>query len=88
MQRGCNPQPVEARHPTQESAVHRVQLNLTDPALAALDALKEKVGAASYAEVIRNALKLYDGVVTEGGPNARMVVDRPDGTMAIVRIFE
>ena len=66
----------------------RVQLDFHPKAMAALERLKKKTEAASYAEVIRNALRLYDGIIDEGGPDARMVVQRPDGTTVIIRLFE
>lgn len=65
----------------------RVQFDFTPATLKRLEELKEKTEAASYAEVIRNALKLYDGVVHEGGPDAKMIVNRPDGSTAIIKLF-
>src|SRR3954452_8165655 len=38
----------------------RVQLDLTPRAMALLTELKEKTDAATYAEVFKNAMKLYD----------------------------
>ena len=38
---------------------HRLQFDLTPEALEELDALKDAVGAATRAELLRNALRLY-----------------------------
>jgi len=65
----------------------RIQLDLSPKAVALLDELKAKTEATSYAEVIRNAIKLYDGIIEEGGEDARLVVKREDGTTAILRLF-
>lgn len=65
----------------------RIQLDLSEGALVRLDALKDKTEAASYAEVIRNALRIYEWAIEAGGTRARMVVTREDGTTEIVHIF-
>ncbi|HEY4125399.1 MAG TPA: ribbon-helix-helix protein, CopG family, partial [Rhizomicrobium sp.] len=43
----------------------RVQLEMPPQAMERLTRLKEKTEAASYAEVIRNALRLYEALVDE-----------------------
>lgn len=65
----------------------RIQLDFPPASVARLNALKDRTEAASYAEVIRNALRLYEWAIEVGGANARMVVTRDDGTTEIVRIF-
>jgi Arc/MetJ-type ribon-helix-helix transcriptional regulator len=65
----------------------RIQLDLSDAAIARIDSLVEKTEAASYAEVVRNALRLYEWAIEAGGEKARMVVTRDDGITEIVRIF-
>jgi hypothetical protein len=65
----------------------RIQLDFSDSGMARLDSLKEKTEAASYAEVVRNALRLYEWAIEAGGEKARMVVTRDDGITEIVRIF-
>jgi Arc/MetJ-type ribon-helix-helix transcriptional regulator len=65
----------------------RIQLDLSDSSVARLDALKEQTEATSYAEVVRNALRLYEWAIEAGGERARMVVQRDDGTTEIVRLF-
>lgn len=48
-----------------EPRMSRVQMNLPQGSVDRLDALVKRTESASYAEVMRNALKLFDGVVTE-----------------------
>ncbi len=43
----------------------RVQFDFTPEALERLDRLEESTGASTRAEVIRNALKLYDWFVSK-----------------------
>ncbi len=45
--------------------IKRVQLDLPERALTRLQDLKVKTEATSYAEVIKNALRLYEAVVAE-----------------------
>jgi hypothetical protein len=43
----------------------RVQFDLPARSMSLLTDLKERTDASTYAEVFKNALKLYDGIVTE-----------------------
>ncbi|HAC59196.1 MAG: hypothetical protein CMI62_12605 [Parvibaculum sp.] len=52
-----------------------------------LQQLKEKTEAASYAEVIRNALRLYEALIQEAERGAEFQVKEPDGTSVPYRIF-
>ena len=52
------------RTPTKQ----RIQFDFTPEALKRLEDLKEQVEASTKAEVIRNALKLYEWFVTEVDP--------------------
>lgn len=65
----------------------RIQFDLPESTIERLDALKHKVEASSYAEVFKNALRLYEWAVTECGDNPRLVIQKEDGTTQIVRIF-
>lgn len=47
-----------SREPTRKTT--RVQLELAPVSMDQLKRLKERTGAASYAEVIRNALRKYE----------------------------
>ena len=65
----------------------RVQLELPPQAMERLQQLKEKIEAASYAEVIRNALRLYEALIQEAERGAEFQVKEPDGTSVPYRIF-
>jgi hypothetical protein len=65
----------------------RVQLDFSPRAMSLLSELKEKTEAASYAEVIRNALKLYDGLITEAESGATFMVRGANGEISPFKMF-
>jgi Arc/MetJ-type ribon-helix-helix transcriptional regulator len=65
----------------------RVQLELPPQAMERLQRLKEKTEAASYAEVIRNALRLLEALVDEHEKGAEFTLRRPDGEVIAYKIF-
>jgi Arc/MetJ-type ribon-helix-helix transcriptional regulator len=71
----------------EERDTTRVQLELPPQAMERLQQLKEKTEAASYAEVIRNALRLYEALIQEAERGAEFQVKEPDGTSVPYRIF-
>lgn len=54
----------------------RLQLDFTVEALERLDKIKEKSGAATRAETIRNALRAYEWVVNELDPDSTITVSK------------
>ena len=71
----------------EERDTTRVQLELPPQAMERLQQLKEKTEAASYAEVIRNALRLYEALIQEAERGAEFQVKEPDGTAVPYRVF-
>lgn len=65
----------------------RVQLELPPQAMERLQRLKEKTEAASYAEVIRNALRLLEALVDEHEKGAEFTLRRPDGETIAYKMF-
>ncbi|MDA8248713.1 MAG: hypothetical protein M0Z28_05985 [Rhodospirillales bacterium] len=65
----------------------RVQLDLSPRAMALLAELKEKTDAASYAEVLKNAMKLYDGLISEVERGSEFLVRDKDGKVSEFRMF-
>ena len=65
----------------------RVQLEMPPQAMERLQRLKEKSEAASYAEVIRNALRLYEALVDEHEQGAEFSLKRPNGEVVAYKIF-
>jgi hypothetical protein len=70
-----------------ERATTRVQLEMPPQAMDRLQRLKEKTEAASYAEVIRNALRLFEALVTEHEGGSEFSLKRPNGDTVAYRIF-
>ena len=75
------------RHGGEDRDTTRVQLELPPQAMERLQQLKEKTEAASYAEVIRNALRLYEALIQEAERGAEFQVKEPDGTAVPYRVF-
>ncbi|MEX1152794.1 ribbon-helix-helix protein, CopG family [Parvibaculum sp.] len=75
------------RHGGEERDTTRVQLEMPPQAMERLQQLKDKTEAASYAEVIRNALRLYEALIDEAERGAEFQVKGPDGMAVPYRIF-
>jgi Arc/MetJ-type ribon-helix-helix transcriptional regulator len=72
---------------TGERTTTRVQLEMPPQAMERLQRLKEHTEAASYAEVIRNALRLFEALVEEHEKGAEFSLKRPDGETVAYKIF-
>ena len=70
-----------------ERATTRVQLELPPQAMDRLQRLKERTEAASYAEVIRNALRLLETIVGEQEKGAELALRQPGGDFVAYRLF-
>ena len=77
----------EAEAETGERATTRVQLEMPPQAMARLQKMKDRTEAASYAEVIRNALRLYEALVDEHEKGAEFSLKRPTGETVQYNIF-
>jgi hypothetical protein len=81
----------EANDRSQESVKtskkNRVQLDFAPRAMERLNALKAKTEAASYAEVVKNALRLYEGLIEEVESGKQFLVRDKDGVVAPFRLF-
>jgi hypothetical protein len=67
--------------------VKRVQLDLPEKSMARLQDLKTKTEAVSYAEVVKNALRLYENVVAEVDAGGEFLVRRANGELREYVIF-
>lgn len=65
----------------------RVQLEMPPQAMVRLQKLKDRTEAASYAEVLRNALRLYEALVAEAERGAEFAVRASDGSLTPYKIF-
>ena len=65
----------------------RVQLEMPPQAMERLQHLKDRTEAASYAEVIRNALRLFEALVDEYEKGSEFSLKRADGDTVAYKIF-
>jgi hypothetical protein len=70
-----------------ERSTTRVQLEMPPQAMERLSRLKEKTEAASYAEVIRNALRVFEALLQEHEQGAEFALKRPNGETVAYKIF-
>lgn len=65
----------------------RVQLEMPPQAMVRLQKMKDRTEAASYAEVIRNALRLFEALVDEHEKGSEFSLKRADGEVVQYKIF-
>jgi Arc/MetJ-type ribon-helix-helix transcriptional regulator len=70
-----------------ERVTTRVQLEMPPQAMVRLQKLKDRTEAASYAEVIRNALRLFEALVDEHEKGSEFMMKRADGELVQYRVF-
>ena len=70
-----------------ERSTTRVQLEMPPQAMERLQRLKERTEAASYAEVIRNALRLFEALVEEHEKGSEFALKRAGGETLAYKIF-
>lgn len=66
---------------------NRVQLDFAPRSMERLNALKVKTEASSYAEVVKNALRLYEALIDETEDGKQFLVRDKDGVVAPFRLF-
>ena len=66
---------------------NRVQLDFAPRSLERLNALKVKTEASSYAEVVKNALRLYEALIEESEGGKQFLVRDKDGVVSPFRLF-
>ena len=71
----------------EQRATTRVQLEMPPQAMERLQRLKERTEAASYAEVIRSALRLFEALVDEHEKGSEFALKRKDGETLAYKIF-
>ena len=65
----------------------RIQIELPSTSMQRLTKLKEKTEATSYAEVTKNAYKLYERLIQMAESGQVLCVRDKDGTMRELEIF-
>jgi hypothetical protein len=66
---------------------NRVQFDLPPRSMDRLNVLKVKTEAASYAEVVKNALRLYEALIEETESGKQFFVRDETGALAPYRLF-
>ena len=66
---------------------NRVQLDFAPRSMERLNTLKAKTEAASYAEVVKNALRLYEALIEETEDGKQFLVRDKSGVVAPFRLF-
>jgi len=65
----------------------RVQLELPEQSMERLLSLKELTEASSYAEVIKNSLRLYEAIISEVKSGNEIMIKGKDGKIGPYHIF-
>lgn len=65
----------------------RVQMDLPERSFERLKALKEKTEAVSYAEVLKNALKIYEAIIQEIDSGNEIMIKQKDGQIFPYKVF-
>lgn len=73
-----------ASYPAQKT---RVQLDFGPLSMKRLNALKLETEAASYAEVVKNALRLYEALIEETRNGKQFLIRDQNGVVSAVRLF-
>ena len=66
---------------------NRVQLDFAPRSMERLNALKLKTEASSYAEVVKNALRLYEALIEETENGKQFLTRDKDGVVTPLRMF-
>lgn len=64
----------------------RVQLELPEASFKRLKRLRDDAEAASYSEVIKAALRLYEGLLADTRDGSELILRRPNGETISLRI--
>lgn len=81
---------ADTRNPAEDRAKptkNRVQFDLPPRSMERLNALKRKTEAASYAEVVKNALRLYEALIEETDAGKQFLVRDAAGMVSPYRLF-
>jgi len=70
-----------------EKKTTRVQLELPESSMERLRTLREKTEAASYAEVMKNALRLYEALIKEAESGNQVCIKNNNGTETSYRMI-
>ena len=66
---------------------NRVQFDLPPRSMERLNTLKRKTEATSYAEVVKNALRLYEALIEETEAGKQLLIRDSNGVVSPYRLF-
>lgn len=73
--------------PEVKEVTRRVQLELPEIAMTRLSNLKKRMEAASYAEVVKNALRIYASIIEETDAGGVLQIKQKSGKIQEFRIL-
>ncbi len=73
--------------PQEKAPKFRVQIDLPERSMDRLNTLRSKTESSSYAEVIKNALRLYEAVIEETEKGGEILIRDHDGNLVPYRVF-
>jgi hypothetical protein len=65
----------------------RAQLELAEKSMERLEDLKDKTKATSYAEVVKNALRLYESMILKHAEGNRFLLKNSQGVVTEYEVF-
>jgi hypothetical protein len=77
----------QARESAKGLRKNRVQLDFPPRAMERLNTLKAKTEASSYAEVVKNALRLYEALIEEEESGKQFLTRDKNGVVVPLRLF-
>lgn len=72
---------------TKSKGTTRVQMELPEKSMQRLSILKDKTEASSYAEVLKNALRLYESIIDEAEAGKTIYLKDKEGNVSEYKIF-
>jgi hypothetical protein len=83
--------PLEPSQPAttggNEKPTARVQFDVSSRSMERLKSLKDKIEAHSYAEVVKNSLRLYEALIAETEKGSQFLVRDKDGNLSPFPMF-
>ena len=70
-----------------EKDTTRVQFDVSPGSMNRLKDLKKKVEATSSAEVVKNALKIYEALIVETEKGSRFMIEDAEGKVGPIQMF-
>lgn len=70
-----------------EKMTTRVQVELPQPSMNRLKKLRDDVEATSYAEVIKNALRLYEELVAQEKAGSKIIIRSSGNSDEVIRML-